>query len=148
MDEDAISKLMDHNRWLLNNGLVPDSIKNQLFMYGSLVHKDVLAVELSVNVDKYSIDYKIYIDKNLKNKIDKFKILQSSEGMWGLWKFKRLLKEEGNLNFDVVIDKFVKDYCGNKWSTQLTVLDYSEYIPDEDVGEDINYSKSDHRESN
>ena len=147
MDETNLEQLLDHHRWLLNSGLVPDEIKNQLFMYGAIVHKDVLAVDLSVSVEGFLIEYKIYIKKSLLKKIDKFKELQKSSSLWGLWKFKGMLKKEGNLNFDKVIDKFVKDYCGPKWQSTTTVIDYSKYIPDEDIGEDINYHREHHQGS-
>lgn len=147
MDESNIEQLIDHHRWLLNNGLVPDAIKNQLFMYGAIVHKDVQAVDLFVNVEDFLVSYKIYIDRSLFKKIDKFKELQKTNSLWGLWKFKRLLKKEGNLNFEIIIDRFIKDYCGNKWKSEINVLDYSEYVPDEEIGEDINYNRSDHQRS-
>ena len=52
MQNKEIAELLDQERWLLNHGLLTDSAKNQLFFCGSIVHKDVQAVELELAPDK------------------------------------------------------------------------------------------------
>lgn len=128
MDSKALAEFLDQHRWLLNNGLVNDGIKNQLMFYGSIVHKDVQAVELDINLEQKSVHYTIYIDKYLLNKVQKYERLSRSTGLFGMWRFKRLLKKEGNLNFNHILNKFVKEYCGPNWAAGVEIKDIANYV--------------------
>jgi hypothetical protein len=128
MDSNKLLEYVDNQRWLMNCGLFSDSAKNQLFMYGSIVHRDVRAVELDIDVEGKRVSYKIYVDKSLLKKIDKYHELSKATGFWGLRKFKKLLEKEGDLNFTRILNGFIRDYCGPKWSTDVTVLDFADYV--------------------
>ena len=128
MENAQLLEQLDQHRWLLNNGLVTDGVKNQLFVFGSVVHKQIQAVEMDIDVEKKLVIYRLYADKELLKKIDLFKQLSKSDGIIGLWRFKRLLKKEGTLEFKKVIDRFVGDYCGPKWSTEVSVIDFADYL--------------------
>lgn len=123
-----LEEYVDQRRWLLNNGLVTDDVKNQLFFCGSIVHKDVQAVELQIDSDNKHIYYTVYVDKELLAKIKKYEILSKADSLFGMWRFKRLLKKEGSLDFNQVLNSFVKDYCGPKWKVSVSVLDFSGYV--------------------
>ena len=123
MDSKALADYIDNQRWLMNNGLLNDGAKNQLFVYGSIVHKDVQAVDLKIDVATKTVTYSIFVSKSLLKKIDKYKKLATSTSFFDMWKFKRLLKNEGNLNFQHVLGRFVKDFCGPKWTTEVKVVD-------------------------
>jgi hypothetical protein len=102
------------------------------------VHKDVQAVELEVNLEKKLVAYKIYLPKAVIDKANKYKILSVKKDLISLWRFKRLLKKEGNLNFQGILTKFIKDYCGAKWSATVDVLDFEKFSPSGDEGGDGN----------
>jgi hypothetical protein len=128
-----IEEYVDQRRWLLNNGLITDDVKNQLFFCGSIVHKEVQAVEVDIEPDKKLVRYKIYIEQDLINKIADYKVLSKSTSLFGMWRFKRLLKKEGVLDFQQVLAKFVKDFCGTKWSVTVETVDFNSYV--EELGE-------------
>lgn len=128
MENSELTKMMDSDRWLLNNGLVSDSVKNQLFFYGSIVHKDVQAVEVSIRPESRTIEYIIYVSPRLEKLIAKYKQLSTSKSFFGMWKFKRLLVKEGCLDFRKVLNSFVTEYCGPKWKTAVTVLNFDSYV--------------------
>ena len=128
-----IEEYVDQRRWLLNNGLVTDDVKNQLFFCGSIVHKEVQAVELSINAEDKVVNYVIYVDKDLIKLIEKYEVLSKSDSLFGLWRFKRLLKKEGSLNFSDILNAFVKDFCGPKWSANVRIIDFESYV--EGLGE-------------
>jgi hypothetical protein len=107
-------------------------------LYGSIVHKDVQAVELEVDAANKLIVYEIYINKKLLKKHNKYMELSTSTGIWGLWRFRRMLKKEGNLNFKHLLNQFVKEFCGPRWSVEMQVLDYSTYT---DGFGDLNYEE-------
>lgn len=123
-----LEEYVDQRRWLLNNGLVTDDIKNQLFFCGSIVHKEVQAVELQLDAEKKLVDYVIYVNEDLLKKIEKYNVLSKSTSLFGMWRFKRLLKKEGSLDFQKVLESFVKDFCGPKWRTIVKVVDFNEYV--------------------
>jgi len=133
-------ELIDQSRWLMNNGLANDVIKNQLMTYGAIAHPDIEAVELDINLETKYIKYTLFVNKKLLNKINKFKELSKSTGFWGLRKFKKMLIKEGNLHVDRILDKFIKDYCGQTWQTETILKDFAEYVEGyEDVDENSNF---------
>lgn len=138
MQNNEIAELLDQERWLMNNGLMSDSAKNQLFFCGSIVHKDVQAIELQIDPEKKLVMYKVYLPTNIVNKVNKYNTLSIKKDLISLWRFKRLLKKDGNLNFQGILTKFVKDYCGNKWSATVEVLNFDNFSPDGDEGGDNN----------
>ena len=134
MENKQLAEYVDQQRWLLNNGLISDDVKNQLFFSGSIVHKDVRAIEVDIEVEKKTVKYVIYIDKKLIQQVDKYHRLSKSTGLFGMWQFKRFLLKNGTLDFQAMLNKFVRDYCGPKWSASVTLLDFDTYI--EKVGEE------------
>lgn len=128
MDAKDLAKYVDHERWLLNSGLASDGAKNQLFLYGSIVHKDVQSVELDLNFEGKLISYTIYVDKALLDLHLKYMRLSTSKSLWGLWRFRRMLRREGNLNFKHLLNRFVKTYCGPKWLVDVKIADNSTYV--------------------
>lgn len=134
MDTNQLAEYIDQQRWLLNNGLVPDSVKNQLFFYGSIVHKDVQAVEVAIHAEEKNVEYTIYFKKDMLKKISKHKELSTATSLFGMWQFKRFLKKEGSMNFHNMLNQFVQQFCGPKWTTKLTIADFDVYV--DSIGED------------
>lgn len=128
MDNKELLEFMDQQRWLLNNGLVSDNAKNQLFFYGSIVHKNVQAIEVDIDVQTKLVNYHIYVDSSLIKKIKAYEKLSKSTDLFGMWRFKRLLKKEGVLDFQLLLNRFVKDFCGPSWSTEVNVVDFNNYV--------------------
>ncbi len=128
MDIEKLAEFVDQQRWLLNNGLVPDSVKNQLFFYGSIVHPEVQAVDVKIRPEDKFVDYTVYFTKKTINKMEKYHKLSTATSLFGMWRFKRFLKKEGSLNFQSMLNSFVKDFCGQAWSTKVTVMDFDVYI--------------------
>lgn len=131
MDEQekfTLDEMLNTQRWLLNNGLVPDSVKNQLFFYGSIVHTEVQAVEVKIRPERKTVDYIIYIKKDLMGKLATYKKLSAATSLFGMWRFKRFLKKEGSLDWQSMLNSFVRDFCGREWVARLTVADFDAYI--------------------
>ena len=145
MEKTDVAEIMDSDRWLLNNGLVSDNVKNQLFFCGSIVHKDVQAVEVRVIPEQKLVDYIIYVNPGLLGKIAQYQKLSSSKSLWGLWRFKRLLKREGCLDFQKVLNSFVADYCGPKWTTKASVIGFDSYVDSLEVDNEDNGDSEFHK---
>lgn len=127
MEKTNVTEIMDSDRWLLNNGLVSDNVKNQLFFCGSIVHKDIQAVEVKITPELKLVDYIIYAPPELIKKIVKYNKLSISKSLFGMWRFKRLLKHEGCLDFQKILNSFVTDYCGPKWVAKASVVSFDSY---------------------
>jgi len=140
MDDKQLVEYIDQQRWLLNNGLVPDSIKNQLFIFGSIVHKDVCAVETHIHAEEKVIEYVIYFKKDILDMISKYKELSTATSLFGMWQFKRLLKREGSLDFHKMLNHFVSDFCGPRWTAKLTLLNFDVYV--DSIGEESDPEQS------
>ena len=132
MEQKELTEYLDHQRWLLNMGLVSDDVKNQLFFCGSIIHKEVMAVEVDIVADKKRVNYRIYFNKDLIDRINKYHQLSKSTSLFGMWRFKRFLKKEGALDFNQILSKFVVDFCGPKWFTNVELKDFDAYV--EEVG--------------
>jgi hypothetical protein len=130
-----VEEHLDHQRWLMNNGLLNDLHKDTLYLYGTLVHKDVQAIELNIDIENKILDYVIYISPKLFKSYVLYSRLRNTDSIIGLWRLKRLLKKKGNLNFMAILSGFVKDYCGPKWNIKLEIKDFSDY---EDGFKEIN----------
>ena len=122
-----VEEHLDHQRWLMNNGLLNDLHKDTLYLYGTLVHKDVQAIELNIDIEKKTLDYIIYISPKLFQSYKLYNELRTTDSIIGLWRLKRLLKKKGNLNFMAILSGFVKDYCGPKWNVKLEIKDFDGY---------------------
>lgn len=128
MQNAELVKMIDQERWLLNNGLISDSVKNQLFFCGSIVHKDILALDVNIDSAQKLVDYTLYVADNLLSKIEKYKNLSKATTIYRMWKFKRILKKEGCLDFNQVLGSFIAEYCGPNWNTKVNVLGFDAYV--------------------
>jgi hypothetical protein len=133
--ENDITAHLDQQRWLINNGLISESLKNQLFFCGSIVHKDVQAIEMALIPEEKRIDYVIFLPEKTINLISRYEKLSKATDLIGLWRFKRLIKKNGSLNLHAVLSKFVKDFCGPKWETTVMVKDFKTYVVEEESGD-------------
>lgn len=124
----SLDEMLNTQRWLINNGLVPDSVKNQLFFYGSIVHPEVQAVEVKIRPETKTVEYVIYVPKEMMSKIERYKKLSTAQSLFGLWQFKRFLKKEGTMDFHGMINSFVRDFCGRGWIASVDVVDFDKYV--------------------
>lgn len=127
MDKKELYKQVDHKRWLMNNGMIDDTIKNDLFFYGSISHPNVKALEFSVDIENKTVNYDVYLQKQDFNIVKKFLKLSKSSSLFGLWRFKRMLKKHGNMNPGAHVDLAIKDFAGPNWKATATIKNFSEY---------------------
>lgn len=118
---------VDHQRWLIENGFINDLHKDNLYMYGALCHKDINAVEVRIDINNKVVEYDLYMSKSLFKKVRSYIQLSKSDTIFELWKLKRLIKNNGNLNFSLILSNFVRDYLGPKWRTVANYKDIADY---------------------
>ena len=128
MDQTQLKDFVDHQRWLIDNGLFTDLAKDNLYLYGSLVHKDICALHVVIDTEKKVIHYKLYATSSLISKVNRFDRLTKSDSLIDMWLLKRMLKKEGNLRFQPILNKFVSDFCGPKWRAEVTLAHIDTYV--------------------
>lgn len=132
MDKLNTQDHLANQQWLLNHGFINNLHKDNLHGFGSLVHKDIGAVYTKINHESKKVEYTVYVTSKLLHKMSRYKVLRDKTSIYGMWKFKRFLQKEGNLNFNTIINVFVQDYCGGDWSAVLEILDIKDYRDDLD----------------
>lgn len=118
---------VDHQRWLIDNGFINDLHKDNLYAYGAICHLEIEAVEVAIAIESKSVTYDLYMSSKLLKKVNSFHELSQSKSIIDLWRFKRLVKDQGNLNFQSVLTNFVRDYLGPKWNVTVNLKDIKQY---------------------
>lgn len=122
-----IPEHIDQQRWLMNNGLLTDEAQNNLYVYGTLVHNSVQAVEVAIDVSKRTIHYSLYAPMSTIKAFTKYSILKDSTSIFSLLRLRFLLKKYGNLNIGGILKSFIVDYCGPNWSVSFELKDIKDY---------------------
>jgi hypothetical protein len=104
-----------------------DNIKNNIYLFGSLVHKDVTNIEIFFKHEEKTITYILYVKKSLLNAISQYNTLKGSTKVVDLLKLRYLLHKQGNLELKKILEAFIKDYCGPNWKVTLDLLDTESY---------------------
>ena len=121
------SEYLDQQRWLMNSGLFTDNAKDTLFMYGSIVNKHITALELSIDPDNKRVHYVLYAAPSLVKAYNKYQELKSLGSVWAMWRTRRILSKNGNLEFQQLLSTFVRSYCGPGWATSMELKKSSDY---------------------
>lgn len=151
MDKKELLKKVDHKRWLMNNQLFDDTIKNDLFFYGSISHPAVKAVEFRIDAEKKTVTYDIYLMEKDFKLTQKFLKLSKSNSFIGLWRYKNMLRKYGTLDPSKHVNAAIKDFCGASWSATANVKSFDEYDPSpykEDEGGEFGPGANSHQPAN
>lgn len=135
------NEALSNQRWLLDNGFIHDVHKDNLYIYGSLLHVGIKHVELTVEPKTKQVSYKLYCSNKLEKKIKLFNNLKDKQSIFHLWRLKRLLKKEGNLDFLSVLSHMVMAYCGPSWNVSLSIKNEKEYIDEPYNEQNIDFTQ-------
>jgi len=130
--EDQLEKsVFDTDRWLLSNNLISIHLKNDLFVYGAISHEEhVKALKVSIDLSKKQVNYVLFVPQRVLKASEYIKYNKNSSNLLKLIKVLFIHKRYGNLNFDIILNKFVKDRCGNDWSAHSELEDIKKYKED------------------
>ena len=103
-----------------------DDIKFDIVL-NSLINKHIIALELSIDSNSKHVHYILYVDLPLLKAYNKYHELKLSESIWSMWRAKRLLGKNGNLEFKQMLSTFVRSYCGPGWTTSMELKKSSDY---------------------
>jgi len=110
----SLDELINIDRWLLNKGMISESVKQNLLGYGYLAHGNTLDIEVAVDAEKKILFYKIFLSAKDAKKYLKFKKkltkYQKSDSILSKLLQIRLLKKYTKYNLDSNLNRFIKDY--------------------------------------
>ena len=126
--QEGASDSLNLQRWLIDHNLFTDEMKNNLYVYGSLVNLRVEAVHVVIDSENSTIHYKLYAPKSLLKDVDNFNKWRHSDRLFDLWRLQRLLKRERQLDFQAILNNFVRDLCGKRWKVTVKLEDVALYV--------------------
>jgi hypothetical protein len=138
--QDQSGSMADHlnlQRWLIEHGLFTDEIKNSLYAYGALAHQSIDALHVSIDHEKAVVHYKLYCPTKLLENVARYNQWKNSSKIFDMWRLKRLLKKERNLDFQSILTTFVRDLCGKRWNVTVKLEDVASFVDspvDDDLG--------------
>jgi len=137
MDKLQTKDIIDHQRWLINNGFANDLLKDNLYLFGIYLHPGIREALVAINFPEKTVEYRIYTTKELYKDFYKYKRLQNSTSKWSMFRLKRLWRKHfenktdpARLDIDVIINSHVKELCGHNWSTKVDFFPVNQYKKD------------------
>lgn len=122
----SLEEFLNIDRWLVKNGLVSESVQENLFAYACLSHPGVITneTEVIVNVKEKVIEFKIAIEKGY-TKYMRYKWmlnkLKDSKSIPLLWLKLRIMKKNNMIDVERILKKMVSDYLGRAWTVKVEV---------------------------
>lgn len=117
---------VDSRRWLINNNLITDSIKNDLFVLATVIDTKILAISLDINFKSKMIDYVIYTDSITMFRYRVAKKLRSNKVLYYLL-CKRLRVFEDIDGHEDMLNNNLALTLGPSWKASLRFIHISSY---------------------
>jgi hypothetical protein len=128
--DEMIAQSYDIDKWLLSINLISKTIKNDLFIYGVIIHpKHIKAVEVIINPKEKIVNYELYVSKTIIKKYNYIVKNRNSDNIFKLFTLLMIKYRYGDLNFDIKLLQCVKDRCGKEWNVNVICKNYKEYNP-------------------
>ena len=123
-----IEEYIDTRRWLLSHGLITGDVQDNLYVYGILLHPEIIKVEVQVDVNNKAVNYILLATPALVNRHRKYcslikKFKEKNIGFWDKRKLKKILENINKngeiLDFNKSLNRSVTDLCGKNWSVDF-----------------------------
>lgn len=129
-----IDRSLSTSRWLLENGLIDESIRENLVCYGYLASEDVVDFEVTFDIKKKSIHYRFFLEKEGLDRYNKYLRIAGKKptSIFGKWlklrALKKLIPDGGHcINIESNIKLFLRNFLPD-FSVRIDIYD----IADED----------------
>ena len=122
---------LNHHRWLVENNLLTDEMKDNVAMCGYCLVEDTLDVKTSIDFNGKSVTYKLLVPQKL---YDNLKLLEKFEkgediGFFNSLKLKGFIKEKREnddtgmgYKLEEIGNAFIKSYLTNEWSVSVELF--------------------------
>lgn len=133
MIDAKLAEYLDTRRWLINNGLLDENTKAQIWEFAAYVSPDVIALEVDIDVENKSISYTLYGEDQLIKNFNKFHKLVKAKTFIGVWLLKRFLRKHGSQDIEGMLQRCISDFLGPKWKVKAQLKHINLYVEDAGV---------------
>lgn len=121
---------VDHHKWLVNNNILTDQVKDTIAMGGYCLLEDVRDVNTSIDFNGKSVHYKIVIPDKLHDNIMLLKRFSDGQsvGFFESLRLKKFIKNKKKndelglgYNLEDIGNSFIKNYLSKEWSVKITL---------------------------
>jgi hypothetical protein len=132
---------VDHHKWLVENNLLTDEIRDNIAMAAYLIIEEVKDAQTRIDFNDAVVHYKLVLSDDLFNNI---KLLERYEktknvGFFEMRKLKKFLEnkkktDELGLGYKLenIATKFVKNYLSDKWRATVEIVSEKKYDASKD----------------
>jgi len=122
---------IDHHKWLVNNNILTDQVKDTIAMCGYCLIEDTKDVSTSIDFNNKVVYYKLLISAKLYDNVmllDKFNN-GGKIGFFESFKLKKFIKnkkqnDETGLGYNVeeIGNRFIRNYLTKEWSVKVKLF--------------------------
>jgi hypothetical protein len=132
---------VDHHKWLVENNLLTDEIKDNVAMAAYCIVENVENAFTRMDFNNNTVHYLIVLPEQLFNNIKLLERYEATKNigffeMRKLKKFLELKKETDELGMGYrlqdIANKFVKSYLSDKWRATVNIVSAKDYDASKD----------------
>lgn len=107
-----ITETVGSDRWLLENGLISESVQQHLVAFGWLSSDFVSDVEVILDTKNKQVTYKVVLNKQGYKKYLQFKkwLPKKPKTIFGMYLKLRAVRDAIKINVEANLQRFVSDY--------------------------------------
>jgi hypothetical protein len=122
---------IDHHKWLVNNNIITDEIKDNVAMCGYCLIEEVKDVNTSIDFNNKIVTYRLLLPNELYENIMLLNRFNSGEdiGFFESFRLKKFIKSKKNndetglgYNLEEIGNKFIRGYLNKEWSVKVILF--------------------------
>lgn len=132
---------IDHHKWLVENNLLTDEIKNNVAMAAYLIVEEVKDAQTRMDFNANTVSFKLVLPDTLFNNIKLLERYEKTKDI-GFFEMRRLkkflelkrLNDEMGMGYrlDDIANKFVRGYLTDKWRATVIIVSEKDYDASKD----------------
>ena len=127
---------LDHHKWLVENNLLTDEMKNNVGMLAYCLIEDTVVASTNIDFENKVVSYKLVIPDELHDNLLLLETYKSKKDL-GFFKMRRLKaflvkkkqNDESGLGYELedIANKFIKAYFNNEWRAKVEFKSLKNY---------------------
>jgi hypothetical protein len=122
---------VDHHKWLVNNNILTDHVKDTIAMGGYCLLEEVKDVKTSIDFNDKIVTYSLLIPDKLYENIELLNRFNSGEniGLFESFRLKKFIKNKKEsdeiglgYNLEEIGNRFIKNYLTKDWSVKISLF--------------------------
>lgn len=132
---------VDHHKWLVENNLLTDEIKDNVAMAAYCIVEDVKNAHTRMDFNEQVVNYLLVLPEELNKNLQLLERYKATKKL-GFFEMRRLKKflqtkkehDELGMGYQLedIANKFVKSYLTDKWSAKLAIVSEKDYDASKD----------------